>query len=108
MRNIADDCKISKPRILQVSCNAHARGRTWGPSDLFRVDWGNVGRGGGASGSFTQGVGVLVLSRLQGQREVGALGNDGVVQRMSCNGHQGRHDIDEPVDAKGKNLFCVS
>jgi hypothetical protein len=48
------------------------------------------------------------MSRLQDQREVGALGDDGVVQRMSCNGNQGRHDIDEPVDAKGKNLFCVS
>ena len=108
MRNIADDCGISKRSIFQVCCNADARGRTWGPSDLFRVNWRNVGRGGGASGSCTQGVGVLILSRLQDQREVGALGNDGVVQRMSCNGDQGRHDIDEPVDAKGKNLFCVS
>lgn len=107
MRNIRYEYEISERGILEVSCSRYASGRARGAGELFRATWGDVRGDSGASGSFAEAGGVLVVSRFQDQREVGAFGDDGVVQRVSCDDNQGGHDLDEPVDAEGEDLFCV-
>lgn len=63
--------------------------------------------GSGASGHCFERRGVLIVSREQGDREVGAFGNGDDLRRVSRRCYARRHDDRKPLDAQGKNLFCV-
>ena len=73
--------------------------------DLVR---GGSGSGGGASGSFAEGCGMLVVSCEQDDREVNPFRHGRELRCLPYDNDAGRHDHGEPVDAEGKDLLRVS